>query len=278
VSVPQGLFAADNRYGDLVGSDHLPEVAVGRIPVRSEAELEAWLDKLAAYEAGGTPDWAGQTVLVSDATDRGASFAGDSDRLAAMVPAPQATVTIDAGALGFAAARAQLLATWNGGAGMVNYYGHGALDRLASGGLLASGDVATLSNGSKLPLLTAMTCTINRLGTVASGTGIFSSLGEELVRASGRGAIAVLAPSGVVAHDDSAQLAQAIYARTGIRAELRLGDWVRAAYGDYARLAAEPSAGLDPALLDLYVLLGDPSMRLLNGPPPPPTASTKEVE
>jgi hypothetical protein len=270
-SRPQGLFAADATYGDLNG-DHVPDVAVGRVPARNEAELDAYLDKLASYEANPSPTWADRAVLLADAPDGGADFATDESRIAGLLASP---ILIDTGALGSTEARARLLGAWNAGAGVVSYYGHGALDRLSASGLLTSADVAgaspALANGSRLPLLTAMTCTINRLGVVGP-SGVFSSLGEELVRASGRGAAAVLAPSGLAAHDDSARLAELFYRRLASRGDQSIGDIYRRACVDYGRAAADADGALDPTLPDLYVLLGDPSMKLLAAPPAPPSS------
>ena len=44
----------------------------------------------------------------------------------------------------------------------MNYVGHGGLDRLASEGLLVTADADALTNGERLPVVTALTCTINR--------------------------------------------------------------------------------------------------------------------
>ena len=70
-----GLFPSDNLFGDVDG-DGLPEVAVGRIPVLSAAELDAYTAKLAAYESAAPAAWTGTAVMAADATDRGARLRG----------------------------------------------------------------------------------------------------------------------------------------------------------------------------------------------------------
>jgi len=46
-----GPCYTDNRYGDLDG-DRIPDVAVGRVPARTDDQALAYLDKVRAYEAG----------------------------------------------------------------------------------------------------------------------------------------------------------------------------------------------------------------------------------
>jgi hypothetical protein len=68
-----GLFPSDNRLGDVDG-DGLPEMAVGRIPVLSAAELEGYTAKIAAYEASSSADWTARAVMLADAPDRSAAL------------------------------------------------------------------------------------------------------------------------------------------------------------------------------------------------------------
>src|SRR6185436_7959254 len=186
-----GLFPSDNRLGDVNG-DGVPEMAVGRIPVLTAPELQGYVDKLAAYETGAPADWARHVLLLSDSPDQGRSFAADSDRVAAQMPSSFQAEKIDLGTESLSAARGRLFAGLAAGAGLVNYFGHGGLDRLAAGGLLTNADVAGLTNGDRLPVLTAMTCTVNRFAV----PGV-PSLGEVLVQRPGGGAVAVFGPSGL---------------------------------------------------------------------------------
>ena len=49
-----GLFAADNAFGDAVPGDNgAPEIAIGRIPALTSAELDIYIDKVIAYEQVG---------------------------------------------------------------------------------------------------------------------------------------------------------------------------------------------------------------------------------
>lgn len=252
-----GLFPSDNRLGDVNG-DGLPEMAVGRIPVLTQSGLHTFIDKLTAYETGVPAEWAGHVLLLSDGPDRGTDFALENNRVAAQLPVPFQAEQIDLGSEALSTARNRLFAGLAAGAGLVNYLGHGGLDRLASGGLLTSADVAGLNNGDRLPVVTAMTCTVNRFAV----PGI-PSLGEVLVESPSGGAIAVLGPSGLADSADSRQLAEIFYRRTAERGKLRLGDLILRSYAELR------TQGGDESLLDIYNLIGDPALRLRAVPDSP---------
>jgi hypothetical protein len=246
-----GLFPSDNLLGDVDG-DGLPEVAVGRIPVLSAAELDAYTAKLAAYEGAAAATWTGTAVMTADATDRGADFAADSERLAGQLQAYTLS-RVYLSTTPIADARAQLLGAIGQGAAFVNYMGHGGLDRLSSAGLLTDDDVPGLTNGERLPVVTAMTCTINRFAL----PGI-PSLGELLVKSAGGGAAAVWGPSGLSTNGEAALLAERFYHA----ADARLGDRLLRAIAEFRTL------GGNPDLPRIYDLLGDPALRLQTPPPP----------
>ncbi|HEY0558143.1 MAG TPA: C25 family cysteine peptidase [Thermoanaerobaculia bacterium] len=252
-----GLFPSDNLFGDVEG-DGLPEVAVGRIPVLSAAELDAYTAKVAAYESSAPAAWTGTAVMAADAADRGADFAADSGQVAGQLPSTYAVSRIDLTTTPLADARAQLLGTIGSGAAFVNYVGHGALDRLSAGGLLTSADVPGLTNGARLPVVTAMTCTINRFAV----PGI-AALGELLVKSGAGGAAAVWGPAGLSSNGDARLLAERFYHAT----DARLGDRVLRAIGELRTL------GGDPDLPRVYDLMGDPALRLQTPLPPAVTGT-----
>lgn len=251
-----GLFPSDNRLGD-VDNDGLPEMAVGRIPVLTAAELSAWVDKVTAYEKGAPAEWARSVLLLSDAPDRGRTFAMENDQVAAQLPSFLQAERIDLGAEPLEAARARLFSGLTEGAALVNYLGHGGLDRLAGAGLLTNADVPALGNGDRLPVLTAMTCTVNRFAV----PGV-PSLGEVLVKSPSGGAVAVFGPSGLADNEESRRLAEIFYRRTADLGEMRLGDLILRSFAEMR------TQGGDESLLDIYNLIGDPALRLRSAPLP----------
>ena len=250
ISTDDGIFPSDGRLGDLVADDGLPELAVGRIPAHTAAELNAYVDKIIAYETGPDGGWVGSAIALADAPDRGANFVTGSEQVAGYLSGYNVD-RIYLGSTTIEDARSRLLHDLAAGASIVDYNGHGGLDRLASGGLLASSDVASLGNGARLPVLTAMTCTVNRFAVPG-----FSSLGELLVNQAAGGAVAVWAPSGLSIHFEADLLAQRFYRHLGDTDGARLGDMVLRALQDFQ------TQGGSKAMLQIYNLLGDPALRL----------------
>lgn len=253
-----GLFPSDNRFADTTG-DGLPDMALGRLPVLTAAELNAYVDKILAYEASGAPAWASSAMVLADSPDGAADFSADSDRIASLLPAGSVVDRIYLSGLPLATARAELLQGIQDGASWVNYLGHGGLDRFSASGLLTSADVAGLTNGSRLPVVTAMTCTINRFAVPGA-----PSLGEILVKSPSGGAAAVWGPSGLSYHGEARQLAEVFYRLVSEPGESngRLGDSVIRALAEYGGL------GGDGRMLDIYNLLGDPALVVRRGPAP----------
>jgi hypothetical protein len=254
IRTPNGLFPSDNLMVDVDG-DGLPEMAVGRIPVVSAAELDAYTTKIAAYEGAGPAAWNSNALFLADAADRGADFAAESAALATQLPAGSAVALTDLTSTPLAAARSQLLGGFGSGLAFIDYLGHGAQDRLSAGGLLTDDDVPSLTNGERLPVITAMTCTINRFEVPG-----FPALGELLAKSGAGGAAAVWAPSGLSTHGDARLLAERFYHAT----DDRLGDRIRRAIAEYR------VQGGDPDLPRIYNLLGDPGLRLKTPVPPAP--------
>ncbi|HYH47166.1 MAG TPA: C25 family cysteine peptidase, partial [Thermoanaerobaculia bacterium] len=257
-----GLFPSDNRLADVNG-DGRADMAIGRIPVLTAAELGSYVDKILAYENAGSPAWAANALMLADSADGGASFSQQSDQIAAQLPSGFAIDRIYLDTEPLAQARARLFQGIDTGASLIDFVGHGGLDRLSAGGLLTSADVPGLANGERLPVVTAMTCTVNRFAV----PGV-PSLGELLVKSQDGGAAAVWGPSGLSSHGEARHLAEIFYRRASDPADGRLGDWVLQSMKDFAAL------GGDEGMLDIYNLLGDPTLVVRRGPAPAPAGGS----
>ena len=253
------LFPADNRFGDVDG-DGLPEMAVGRIPVATAAELDAYREKVAAYEAADGTGWASSALVLADATDRGADFTAASDRAAALLPPGYQAELISLQTTPVPLAHDLLLQGLDQGASLVAYIGHGGLDRLSAGGLLDNADVPGLANAPHLPVVTAMTCAVNRFAV----PGV-PALGALLATAPNGGAAAVWAPSGLSVDAEAGLLAERFNRRLADPRLRRLGDLVLGALGDFQEL------GGSRTMLDIYTLLGDPAL-VVKRPAAPPAS------
>jgi hypothetical protein len=251
VNTPDGLYASDNLFAD-IDEDGVPDIAVGRIPVLTSAELEAYIAKLAAYEASLGAPWRNRVLLAADNNPNGdGNFAHDSESMAALLPWNMTAQRIYLSEIPVQEARASLIEEMRRGAMLVNYVGHGGLDRMADENLFHSNDVASLGNADKYPILTGFSCSLNRYEL--SG---FVSLGEVMTVEPNGGAAAVWAPSGLSRDTDARILGNAFFRAVFKRGAATLGEAVVQATREYAESRAELF------LIDIYNLLGDPAIPL----------------
>jgi len=258
VATPDGLFSSDAAYGD-VDDDGIVEMAVGRLPVLSPAELAGVVAKIQGYESLAGP-WVDQALFIADNLDGATNFAAESDQLEGALAANFGVAKVYLDTLSWAAAHDAVVAAIQGGTNYVQYVGHGGLDRFADESVLTNSDVDGLSNGGRAPVVAALTCAVNRFELPD-----YPALGEELVRSAAGGATAVFAPSGLGLHGAAREFATRL-AGTIFRPETpRLGDALVAAQQAYA------GAGGNTDLLRIYNLLGDPALRM-RSPTAPPVA------
>ena len=250
VGTPYGLVATDNVLADLEGADSVPEVALGRLPIVSAGELAGYLDKLEA-NAASTGAWRGRAMLLADNADAAGNFPAQSDAVSALLPSFERE-SIDLSQLGVDEARAALQASWNAGAQLVNYVGHGGVNQAAAEGLLRTTDMDLLTNEDRLPIVSALTCIVGR-----SDIPNLESLAEALVTDADGGAIAVWAPTGLSfsgsAHELNVHYAEALEAAA---ADTPLGRIV------LETLRAFGAAGGSSQMLDAYAIAGDPAVVL----------------
>ncbi|HNR40444.1 MAG TPA: C25 family cysteine peptidase [Acidobacteriota bacterium] len=247
-----GLAAADNRFACVAGDDNVPDLAVGRLPAATAAELQAMVDKIIAYEAQPDGAWSRRALVVADNPDPAGDFPADSETVAAELPPWLRLRRISLAEQTALEAREALVSGIATGAGLVNYLGHGGVDRLAAEGVLRLDDIPSLANGARLPLVLAFTCAAGEC-TIPGYPG----LGEALLARPAGGAIAVYAPAGLSDNTAAVELNAALAAELG-RGHAMLGDAIRAALAAWE--PADPAAGYHR---DLYILLGDPALRLV---------------
>lgn len=256
VQTPYGLTASDNRLGDVVGDDGMPEIIVGRIPAVNNTELQAYVDKVVAYESAVADPWTRQVVLMADnSPDPAGDFPADSDDLAALVlNPPYQTNKIYLGRMPYqtaSLARAGVLNALNQGAAYFSYMGHGNPSQLANEKLLLQSDVTALSNGGRQPVALFLTCAAVRFSLPG-----YDSLGEALVLKHNGGAIAVWGPTGLSLNSEAKQLAEGFFTETfWMGGNRMLGESAFEAYQHYGTNRYR-------FILDIYNILGDPALRM----------------
>lgn len=252
-----GETAADNRYVTLDGNDAMPDMMLGRLAVNSGTEASVVVNKIITYEQGpASVDWRKRVLAVADDGDFAGDFVLSSDTLLdGYLPDGYVSqkVYYTVTHLTAEATLSAIQAGIDAGQFIVNYIGHGDVNRWAEEGFFKTTDVASLQNGAKLPVVLSMTC-YDGSYHYPSAT---SAMAEVLTRADGKGALASWSPTGEGVASGHDYLDQGFFDAVFDDGLGTLGQATNA--GKLNLFAA--GAGLD--LLDTYLLFGDPATNIL---------------
>lgn len=237
----------DPLYAD-VDLDLLPDLAIGRLPVRTPAELDEAVAKTLEFASAGH---AGRAVLTADAFDvpSGFSFTAASEEMRALLPAGWQIEPAYMDDLGLAGARDKLFQEVADGVALTSYFGHSGLTAWSFQGLFRASDVAQLDNPGRPTLVTQWGC-----WNTYHVAPTYDTLGHRLMLEPDRGAAAVLGAATLTEAPVERRLGRQLFARLGVPG-VRLGDALRE--------AKEAVAAGDPDQLDVilgYTLLGDPTL------------------
>ncbi len=262
----QGEVPVDVLFGDVDGNG-LPEVMVGHIPAQTVAEVAAYVDKILTYEAQPLADWQSQALLVAD---NGSTFDEGFDsmltRLDAYIPSYITSSRIymedycDVLTNPYdpcpSAAQA-VTQSWNAGASLIIYAGHGAIHRWAHEPLLFNVDLGSLTETEKLPFLISLDCW--------DGYWMFPprypTLKGRDIRSIGEWTTTVLTQSGAIANFGPAGLAYAYQQEVMAEAMLKLlFNEHELHLGELTQVGRE--AIQSSYLSRIMTLFGDPAMPL----------------
>jgi len=253
---------SDDWYADTDGDGRPDLAAVGRLPARSVLQARVMVSKILAYEATGEGGWSKNVLLVADQNDSDDDFEGATKALEPSISPDYQVHKVLRGAVGTDDARADLLGRMNDGQLIVNYFGHGSVD-MWHDDLLTGEDAATMTNGSRLPLVVAMSCLNGFFHTFWPDDSIAGSL----MRAQNGGAIAVWASSSLTSPSGQSQLDQELFRLLFTGAYPTLGEAV----------AAAKKATTDNDVRRSWILFGDPALHL-KGLPLTPVQKSKTTE
>ncbi len=265
---------SDYYYTLLSGSDNLPEIAVGRFCVHSEADVDNMVGKTVMYEHNPPAgDWHDKALLIANAQDAPYKYQGCKEEIRTatynfMTP----DFTTAYGALssvgGDEATNADVTAAINSGYRVVNYRGHGSTTSWSYWNYLSESytntNVAGLSNGDLTPVIFSIACVNNQVQISTNCFGEAWTLSTD-------GAVAFLGanrPSATTAnHTYDKRIFKAVYDENVNRT------------GDVSNLGAITiinqfgTSGLNNARM--YFWMGDPSLNILyTGPVEPPESWT----
>lgn len=262
-----GETAADNRFVSADSpDDYLPDMAVGRIPARDPADVAAVVAKILAYETTAAAGlWQNRIIFVADDY---ANSAGDFHALSEEVrlndvPAgyetPRLYYRLDATLDTAAEMRTAIRGAFNGGALIVQWFGHASRARWGSVDMFNTTDVPALTANTTWPFTASYACWsgyfINM--STAGGYGSVQTLAEQLLLTPGRGSLADFAPSGQHLGDSLLTLNRGLIRALLQAREPRIGLAVDAAKSYFY---ANSSAWRD--IIDTQILFGDPATRL----------------
>ena len=233
---------ADPLFGDVNG-DGVPEVAIGRLPVRTAAELATVVAKTLSFTR------ADAAVLAADLPDGDISFSAISDTIGTKVPAGLPVTRAYMGTLGVPGARSVLRAAMNQGGSVVNYFGHSSYTRWSFSGLFLMTDAAALTNAGRPLLVSQFGCWNNYFVDPK-----YDTLGHMLLLSGDRGAAATLGTATMTELSAEAVIAPILMQKLFVRGKT-VGQALVEAKAELARSApgqADIQAGL--------TLLGDPEL------------------
>jgi hypothetical protein len=233
---------SDDSLADFDG-DGVPELAVGRLPVRTPAEANLVVSKIVNF----TPPTNPQSAMMVADNPVGYDFEAFDEQLIQGLPASMNVQRVYRQQAGSdAAQRNDIISKFNAGPALVTYSGHGNVDVWA-GFVFTSTDAMALTNGSRLPFVVVMDCL----------NGFFSDpvlpcIGESLLTAPNGGAVASFASSGLTVagpqHQMGQRMFQLLYSGPSI------------SIGDASRQSKTATDDLD--VRRTWILFGDPTMKI----------------
>lgn len=232
--------AQDNWLAD-ANDDGVPDMALGRLPVRTAAQADAVINKILAFKMPTTPR---NALFVSDRASEGVNFKTLSERLASALPALMMKQFINRNDGAPEQVRGQILNSINLAKPLVvNWLGHGSTQVWTGDGLLRTQDAALLNNATAG--LFVMTTCLNGYFTDPQQ----QSLGEAVLLNPLGGAFGVIASTGLNQPGPQHAFNLALYQNLFGKG-MTLGE---------AMLMAR-TATMDQDVRNTYLLLGDPTM------------------
>jgi hypothetical protein len=244
---PFRYIPTDPLFAEVDG-DSVPDLAIGRLPVRTLGELDVLLAKMEDY-AG--KDYGQTAVMAADVFDASYSldFGADSKAFKDQLADGWSVRTAYIDDLGVESARQVLLEEINDGVALTSYVGHSGDTVWSRLGLFNTGHAAGLANAGRPTVVTQFGCW-NTWYTSAE----YDTLGHKWLLSGDRGAAAVMGTVVLAEAGSQRLLGELLMGRL-----TQPGMTVGAALRD----AKSELAASYPALLDVllgWTVLGDPAL------------------
>jgi hypothetical protein len=264
------VYACIDGLGDDGLPDVLPEVRIGRFPSDSDADVTAMVDKTLTYEAGypGSGSWLDQVLLTSHEQDSNRYGEVQEDVMAAGYSTPPVFEYMDGGSFW---TNADVSAAIDGGKGVVCYRGHGTpadwVEWNLAGESYDIGDVNALDNGNRTPVVFSIACDNNRINNITD------AIGEQWLETTQR-AVAHYGATWSSNTDPNHMLDRGLFTSIYDDGVVILADAITAAEATMMMWYA--ADGEENAWM--YLLLGDPELKVWREVPPPMLLSGHPVQ
>jgi hypothetical protein len=236
--------ASDDWFVDF-NNDGLPDMAIGRLPVRTAEEAASVVSKLIGYEQ--SREIMKDVLLVADMKDKDFDYMAASLGVKDLLPGGLMVSEVYRDQFpDDVQVKTELLRRLNQGPLLVNYIGHGTLE-FWRGDIFSSDDAEALTNGLRLPFVVGMTCLTGLFHDV-----YYETLAESFLKARNGGAVAVWASSGLTEPDKQAVMNKEMIKLLFNGEGLTIGEAVK-------RAKASTS---DQDIRRTWILFGDPTTRL----------------
>lgn len=238
---------SDDALTDFDG-DGIPEIPVGRLPVRTVAEANLVLAKIVNFTPANVPQ---NALMVADT--QGSYFFNFEQADDALIPLLPSNMQSNVRKVyraqqpSDATARTNIINAINSGTALVNYSGHGNVDVWTGGSIFSSSDAMALTNNNKLPLVIVMDC-LNGYFVAPP----IDCISEALMKAPNGGAVASFSSSGLTIPTGQHEMGQKLFQLLYSGAPIALGDATRQA----------KAATTDIDVRRTWILFGDPTMKI----------------
>lgn len=236
---------SDETLADF-NDDGLAEIAIGRLSVRTPAEVTAIMNKVVNFEATSSQGFDRGFLFAYDLPN-GYDFQGVSQRLAARLPANTTKTFVGREMQN---PQSLLLTDMNTGRFFINYAGHGNAKDWVNSQFFGYSIVPQMTNSDRLSIFTLLTC-LN--GYFVDPNPTRESLAEYVVKYPNGGAVAAWASTGLTTPDIQEVMATRFYTKLTEGATPRIGDLIIDAKSVII-------GGRDVRLS--WALLGDPMLKV----------------
>ena len=238
---------ADPLFTDIDGNG-IPNMPIGRLPVRTTQQLAAVVAKTLRYPSA---PHARSAVFEADRRGGPTNFSSLSDEFIEQLPSDWTAERVYIDELGAVEARSTLLGILNSGTALTSFLGHSGPTLWTADNLLSSTDAENLTNHDRPTVVTQWGCWNTYFVTPK-----YNTLGDKFLLSGEQGAAAVLGAATLSFTESERELATRVFSRL-FQSGMTLGEAVQQAKAELARV--------NPNLLDVLIgwtLLGDPLIRL----------------